>query len=84
MNLLAALLIYFTPIADCDSDGKREMRELYRETENLIDQIEAEYMRGRGLTDEAIELRDELRSKYDELKEWAARCRPVVPRRSGL
>jgi hypothetical protein len=87
MKTLVALLMLFTPVqdADCGPDGRREMRELYRETEKLIDRIEQERGENRGKwTDEAIELRAELREKEDQLIEWVAKCQPIVRRRKGV
>jgi hypothetical protein len=82
---LTALLIVFAPIqdADCGADGQKEMAELYRETQQLIDRIEADYMRGLGLNDEVIERYVELREKQQELRQWVAKCKPIVPRRKG-
>jgi hypothetical protein len=80
MITLTMLLMLFVPVqeVDCGPDGKREMREVYRETERLIDEIEQEHFKARGAwTDEAIELRAELREKEDRLIEWVTKCQPV-------
>jgi hypothetical protein len=82
---LTALLVVFAPVqdADCGAVGLEAMRQLHRETQELIDKIEADYMRGQGLNDEVIERYVELREKQAELKKWVAKCRPIVPRWKG-
>jgi hypothetical protein len=85
ITALVALLVLFVPTqeATCGPEGQEEMRQLHRETQELIDKIEADYMRGLGLNDEVIERYVELREKQQELREWVARCKLVAPRRRG-
>ena len=67
--------------ADCSAGGQLDAAEKNREIANLIDRIELEYFRAKGLSEEAVELRAELREKQDELKVWLAECYPPGPRR---
>lgn len=88
MTPLAALLfisILGIGEPDCSKDGKADMREVYRESLEIMDRIELERQKARGgLTEDAIELRSELREKQDELREWTVACsQPVGPRRTG-
>jgi hypothetical protein len=82
---LTALLLVFAPARDldCGTEGQKAIQELHRQTLELIDKIEADYMRGHGLNDEVIERYVELREKQAELRQWVARCKPIVPRWRG-
>jgi hypothetical protein len=79
-SLAALLLILFAPTqdVDCGPDGRREMREVYRQTEVLIDQIEQERGEHRGeWTAEAMELRAYLLEKENALIDWVVKCQEV-------